>query len=76
MNEFDIKAAGWDSNPMHWDRSEAIAKEIIKLIPLKKEMTAYGVSPAPPRNREIGIDPGARMFSLSKCPRNQTGKHA
>lgn len=44
MNEFDIKAAEWDNNPMHWDRSEAIAKEIIRLIPLKKEMTAleYG----------------------------------
>ncbi len=44
MNEFDIKAAEWDSNPMHWDRSEAIANEIKKLIPLKKEMTAleYG----------------------------------
>ena len=44
MNEFDIKAAEWDNNPMHWDRSEAIANEIIKLIPLKKEMTAleYG----------------------------------
>lgn len=29
---------------MHWDRSEAIVNEIIKLIPLKKEMTAleYG----------------------------------
>ena len=44
MNEFDIKASGWDSNPMHWDRSEKIAEEIIKLIPLKMEMTAleYG----------------------------------
>ena len=44
MNEFDIKAAEWDNNPMHWDRSEAISNEIIKLIPLKKEMTAleYG----------------------------------
>ena len=44
MNEFDIKAAEWDKNPMHRDRSEAIAKEIIKLIPLKNEMTAieYG----------------------------------
>jgi hypothetical protein len=28
MNEFDIKAAGWDQNQMHWDRSEAIAGEI------------------------------------------------
>lgn len=44
MNEFDTKAAEWDKNPMHWDRSEAIANEIKKLIPLKKEMTAmeYG----------------------------------
>jgi len=44
MNEFDIKAAEWDQNPMHWDRSEAIAKGIIKLIPLNKEMTVleYG----------------------------------
>jgi len=44
MNEFDLKAAEWDNNPMHWDRSEAIANEIMKIIPLKKEMTAmeYG----------------------------------
>jgi tRNA (cmo5U34)-methyltransferase len=44
MNEFDIKAAAWDQNQMHWDRSETIARQIIKLIPLKKEMTAleYG----------------------------------
>ncbi|MFA4852818.1 MAG: class I SAM-dependent methyltransferase [Bacteroidales bacterium] len=44
MNEFDIKAAEWDKNPMHWDRSEAIANQIKKLIPLKKQMTAleYG----------------------------------
>jgi tRNA (cmo5U34)-methyltransferase len=44
MNEFDIKAAEWDNNPMHWDRSEAIAIEIKKLIPITKEMSAleYG----------------------------------
>jgi len=44
MNEFDIKAAEWDKNPMHWDRSEAIANEIKKLIPLNGDMTAleYG----------------------------------
>jgi tRNA (cmo5U34)-methyltransferase len=44
MNEFDIKAAEWDKNPMHWDRSEAIANEIKKLIPLNRDMTAleYG----------------------------------
>jgi len=37
MNEFDIKAAEWDNNPMHRDRSEAIAKGIINTIPLDKE---------------------------------------
>jgi ubiquinone/menaquinone biosynthesis C-methylase UbiE len=44
MNEFDSKAAEWDKNPMHWARSEAIANEIRKIIPLTKEMTAleYG----------------------------------
>ena len=44
MNEFDLKAAEWDNNPMHRDRSVAIANEIIRLIPLSEEMTAleYG----------------------------------
>ncbi|MBE3085307.1 MAG: hypothetical protein IMZ64_03700 [Bacteroidetes bacterium] len=54
MNEFDIKAAEWDKNPMHWDRSYAIAKEIIKLIPLKKEMTAL----------EYGAGTGVTSFML------------
>jgi ubiquinone/menaquinone biosynthesis C-methylase UbiE len=40
MNEFDSKALEWDNNPMHWDRSEAIAKKIIEFIPLEKHMTA------------------------------------
>lgn len=44
MNEFDIKAAEWDKNQMHWDRSAAIASEIKKIIPLNPEFTAmeYG----------------------------------
>lgn len=44
MNEFDIKAAGWDANPMHWDRSRAVADEIRALIPLTTDWTAleYG----------------------------------
>jgi ubiquinone/menaquinone biosynthesis C-methylase UbiE len=44
MNEFDIKAAGWDKNPMHLERSEAIAGEIKRIIPLNTEMRAleYG----------------------------------
>jgi ubiquinone/menaquinone biosynthesis C-methylase UbiE len=54
MNEFDIKAAEWDSDPIHWDRSGAIAKEIIKLIPLKKDMTAL----------EFGAGTGILSFML------------
>jgi ubiquinone/menaquinone biosynthesis C-methylase UbiE len=44
MNEFDIKAANWDNNPIHWDRSEVISNQIRKLIPLSERMTAleYG----------------------------------
>jgi tRNA (cmo5U34)-methyltransferase len=44
MNEFDSKAVEWDNNPMHWERSAAIAEEIRKLIPLNREMSAleYG----------------------------------
>ena len=37
MNEFDLKAAGWDADPMHWDRSRAIADDLTNLIPLSKE---------------------------------------
>ena len=44
MNEFDIKAAEWDKNQMHWDRSAAISSEIKRIIPLKPEYSAmeYG----------------------------------
>jgi len=44
MNEFDIKAAEWDNDPIHWDRSATVANEIKNLIPLTKEMIAleYG----------------------------------
>jgi cyclopropane fatty-acyl-phospholipid synthase-like methyltransferase len=40
MNEFDIKAAGWDLNPMHIERAEAIASQILGKIPLQPWMTA------------------------------------
>lgn len=44
IDDFDSKAAEWDKNPMHWDRSEAIVHDIKKMISLNKEMTAleYG----------------------------------
>ena len=44
INEFDLKACDWDENPMHHARSEAIAKEMVRLLPLNKGMKAmeYG----------------------------------
>jgi tRNA (cmo5U34)-methyltransferase len=54
INEFDIKAADWDLNPMHWDRSESITNQIKKLIPLKKHMTAL----------EYGAGTGIASFML------------
>ena len=35
MNEFDLKAKDWDKNPMHLERSIAIANGIINTIPLQ-----------------------------------------
>jgi tRNA (cmo5U34)-methyltransferase len=54
MNEFDIKASGWDSNPMHWDRSKAIAKEMQRALPLKRGMKAL----------EFGAGTGILSFML------------
>ncbi len=62
MNDFDLKAAEWDKNPMHWNRSEAIAKEIINLIPLKKEMSAL----------EFGAGTGITSFILKDYLREIT----
>jgi ubiquinone/menaquinone biosynthesis C-methylase UbiE len=54
MNEFDLKAAGWDQNPMIWDRTNAIAKEITNIIPLNKKMTSL----------EFGAGTGVTSFIL------------
>lgn len=40
MNEFDIKASGWDANPVHLQRSVAIAQKLIEMIPLTKDARA------------------------------------
>ncbi|MCU0456500.1 MAG: class I SAM-dependent methyltransferase [Bacteroidales bacterium] len=40
MNEFDIKAAGWDQNKMHEERSAAIVSQLLRQIHLTGEMTA------------------------------------
>lgn len=44
MSEFDAKARDWDKNKRFIDRSEAVAKAIKQMIPLKKNMKAleYG----------------------------------
>lgn len=44
MSEFDSRAGSWDDNPVHWKRSEAIAKSILKIIPVHSKMNAleYG----------------------------------
>ncbi len=44
MNEFDIKAVGWDQDPMHIERSKSVANGIIDIIPHSSDMTAleYG----------------------------------
>jgi tRNA (cmo5U34)-methyltransferase len=54
MNEFDIKATGWDINPMHRDRSVAVAEGIRKNISLDKNMTAL----------EFGAGTGITSFLL------------
>jgi len=54
VNEFDIKAAEWDNNPMHLDRSEAIANGIKIAIPLNKGMKVL----------EFGAGTGITSFLL------------
>jgi ubiquinone/menaquinone biosynthesis C-methylase UbiE len=54
MNEFDVKAAGWDQNEMHWERSAAIVKELLRQMPVSKEMIAM----------EFGAGTGITSFLL------------
>ena len=54
MNEFDIKASGWDENPINHARSEAIAKEMLRLLPINKQMSAM----------EFGAGTGILSFML------------
>jgi 2-polyprenyl-3-methyl-5-hydroxy-6-metoxy-1,4-benzoquinol methylase len=44
MSEFDAKARDWDKNQRYIDRSEAVAKAMLQLIPIRDGMTAleYG----------------------------------
>ena len=54
MNEFDIKAKEWDNNPVHIERSEAVAREIRKSIKLTNRMKAF----------EYGCGTGLLSFNL------------
>lgn len=40
MSHFDNSAKTWDDNPMHWERSNAIAERIKHIIPLHPDMRA------------------------------------
>lgn len=56
MSEFDARANDWDKNPMHWERSEAIANAFLKIVPVKAEMKAL----------EYGAGTGILSFLLSE----------
>lgn len=56
MNNFDNAASTWDENPMHLERSQAIAKKMQDLIPLSKAMNAL----------EYGAGTGILSFLLSE----------
>jgi ubiquinone/menaquinone biosynthesis C-methylase UbiE len=55
-SEFDSKAADWDKNPMHWDRSVAITELIREMIPMNINMTAL----------EFGAGTGIASFLLKE----------
>jgi ubiquinone/menaquinone biosynthesis C-methylase UbiE len=56
MSEFDSKAREWDDNPDHWERSEAITAQFIKLVQPTPGMNAM----------EFGAGTGLMSFLLAK----------
>jgi 2-polyprenyl-3-methyl-5-hydroxy-6-metoxy-1,4-benzoquinol methylase len=54
MNEFDDRAREWDNNPVHINRSIAIAAELKKMIPAGRKMKAL----------EYGAGTGLLSFNL------------
>jgi tRNA (cmo5U34)-methyltransferase len=56
MNNFDNAASTWDENPMHLERSQAIATKMQNLISLSKDMNAL----------EYGAGTGILSFLLSE----------
>lgn len=55
MSEFDSRAREWDNNPVHWERSEAIAQAFLKMVPVAPGMKAM----------EYGAGTGILSFLLS-----------
>ena len=53
-NEFDIKAASWDTSNMNIDRAKRVADEILQVIPVSAEMSAM----------EFGAGTGLLSFLL------------
>lgn len=56
MNGFDLKAQGWDENPVHIERSTAIAQAMIQTLPLSMSMKAL----------EFGAGTGILSFLLEE----------
>jgi tRNA (cmo5U34)-methyltransferase len=54
LNDFDSKAREWDSNPVHTERSRAIAAALQSMVPLKGDMKAL----------EFGAGTGLLSFLL------------
>jgi ubiquinone/menaquinone biosynthesis C-methylase UbiE len=54
MNDFNDKAKNWDENPMHLERTKAVAGEMLKRLPLSKSMHAL----------EFGAGTGLLSFFL------------
>jgi ubiquinone/menaquinone biosynthesis C-methylase UbiE len=54
MDDFDQKAAGWDSNPARVERAAAVAQGIRESVPLSPDMTAL----------EYGCGTGLLSFAL------------
>jgi len=62
MSELDIKAAAWDHDPMHVERSQSVASGIIETIPHPANMTAL----------EYGSGTGITSFFLKDHFKNIT----
>jgi ubiquinone/menaquinone biosynthesis C-methylase UbiE len=82
MSRFDTAAQQWDNNPIHWERSEAIAKSIGEKVPLSTDMVVleYGAGTAilsfllKDKLREIVLmDSSAEMVKVMEQKVYQTG---